>query len=114
MSIFSGDELAAMGATVEHYMPDDGSGVYIKKTSMLTGARLPMHEHTYTHKSVLASGRAVLRKGVSEIPLAAPAIITIGRGEAHEVEAVTECVWLCIHASNETDSSKIDNTLVSP
>lgn len=101
------------GVGIAHHMPDDGSGVYIKETVIPAGARLAMHVHTFTHKSVLCSGRVALVVDGVRREVQAPAVLVMKHGSSHEVEALTDAVWLCIHASDELDPERIDHTLVS-
>lgn len=100
-----------LGARVIHHMPDE-DGVYIKETHIPAGVKLSMHVHTFTHKSVLASGKALLHVGGSSKEITAPSVFVVQTGVAHEVEAITDCVWLCIHATDESDPDKIDHTIV--
>jgi len=110
-------DLSAIGVTIAHHMPDDGSGVYIKEPRIPMGVKLPMHSHTFTHKSVLVSGMATVMAwrdgGFVLDTIVGPAISTMKHGTAHDVTAVTDCVWLCIHATDECDHEKIDETLVA-
>lgn len=114
--IFSKQQLASAGVTLAHHFGDDGSGVYIKETFIPRGATLPMHEHTFTHKAVLASGQARVTSadlhGASNQLLRAPSVLVMRQGVQHAVEALTDVVWLCIHATDETDPERIDMTLV--
>lgn len=106
-------QLSALGGDVSHYMPDDGSGVYIKSTKIPAGVRLAMHSHTFTHKSVLAAGTVRVHTGRAEGTLHdAPAVLVMPEGVPHEIEAITDAVWLCIHATSEIDADKIDHHLV--
>lgn len=96
-----------------HHMPDDGSGVYIKQTMIPAGVSLSMHTHTFTHKSVLCSGTVrLIADGVSR-EIKAPAVLTIPQEVEHQVEALTDAIWLCIHATEELDVERIDHTLVA-
>jgi quercetin dioxygenase-like cupin family protein len=99
------------GIEVEHFMPGQ-DGVYIKKVKIPAGKALAMHSHTFTHKSVLAAGNAELSvDGASRI-IEGPAVLEIRQGMAHSVTAITDCVWLCVHATDEKDPGRIDQTLV--
>lgn len=99
------------GIEVSHFMPG-GSGVYIKKVKIPAGKRLAMHVHTFTHKSVLACGDGWLSVDGEPRLLRAPEVIEVEAGHAHEFSAVTDCVWMCVHATNEDDPERIDHTLV--
>lgn len=99
------------GIGVSHFMPEL-DGVYIKAVDIPAGKQLSMHTHTFTHKSVLANGLARLRVGQDVSVIAGPRVLQIESGKEHSVEAITPCVWLCIHATSETDPDRIDHTLV--
>ncbi len=99
------------GIEVEHFMPGS-DGVYIKKVKIPAGKVLAMHSHTFTHKSVLAAGNAVLDVDGELRAIEGPSVLEVERGKAHSVTAVTDCVWLCIHATDEQDPALIDHTLV--
>lgn len=101
-----------LGIELRHYMPDDGSGVYIKWTSIPAGRVLQMHTHTFTHKSVLCHGRAMVTAGGISRVVEGPDVLTVQSGSPHEVEALTDCVWLCIHATDETDPEMVDHRIV--
>ena len=92
-------------------MPDE-DGVYIKEISMDAGLVLFNHTHTFTHKSVLASGTAKVTCGDVAKVIVGPAVMVIEKGVQHSVESITPLTWLCIHASDESDPEKIDQTLV--
>lgn len=99
------------GIEVEHFMPG-ADGVYIKKVKIPAGKALAMHTHTFTHKSVLAAGTAWLSVDGEPKLLEGPAVLQVEQGKEHSVTAVTDCVWLCIHATDEQDPGRIDHTLV--
>lgn len=100
------------GVSLVHHFGDDGSGVYVKETRIPAGVKLSMHTHTFTHKSVLCAGLVALTANGARMELQAPAVLTLKHGVAHEVEALTDAVWLCVHATDETDPERIDHTLV--
>lgn len=108
--------LAACGVQIRHHMPD-GDGVYAKEARLPPGGFFETHRHTFTHKSILASGKAAVRTesdgGAIHNVLVGPTVLTLRAGVAHEVVAITECVWFCIHATDECDPGKIDHLLVS-
>lgn len=99
------------GIVLTHHMPE-GDGVYMKRVDVPAGQTLHNHIHTFTHKSILAVGCArVTANGKPEV-VHGPAVLTIERGVQHQVEAITNITWFCIHATNETDPENIDHTLV--
>ena len=42
----------------------------------------------------------------------APACINIKADKHHGVLALEDCVWFCVHATDETDADKIDEVLI--
>lgn len=99
------------GVTLSHHFGDDGSGVYVKETKIPMGAALTMHTHTHTHKSVLCCGTAKVMIGGEARTMTGPAVLSIRQGVAHSVDALTDCTWLCVHATDETDPDRIDHQL---
>ena len=79
---------------------------------MPKGITLPMHKHTFTHLSILAQGSIILRSSKGDTPMVAPSVITVEQGVEHAVHALTDTVWYCLHATDETDFDNIDFTLV--
>jgi quercetin dioxygenase-like cupin family protein len=102
---------AEHGIEVSHFMPGS-DGVYIKQVKIPAGKMLSMHAHTFTHKSVLACGDGWLTVDGEPRLLRAPAVLSVEAGRKHEFSAVSDCVWMCVHATNETDPDRIDHTLV--
>ena len=95
-----------------HLVHHFGGGVYAKETHFSKNVAMDQHVHKHDHLSILASGRAmVCVDGASEIHTG-PACITIAAGKAHTVVALTDIVWYCIHATDETDPDQVDYTLI--
>ena len=62
--------------------------------------------------SKLAKGKVAVMKGdVIEI-IDAPACIEIKANVIHGIKAMSDCVWFCIHATDEKDPSKVDEILI--
>ena len=95
---------------IEHYF---SGGTYAKRMIVKAGASICSHKHNFDHMSILAQGIAkVTVDKVSEM-YAAPNVIEIKADKTHKIEAVTECHWYCIHATDITDPDLIDETLVA-
>jgi hypothetical protein len=62
--------------------------------------------------SILAKGKVAVLRGEEIDIVDAPACIEIKAGLTHGVKAITDCVWYCIHATDEKDSSKEDEVLI--
>ncbi|MFM7009753.1 MAG: hypothetical protein ACKO0Z_10545 [Betaproteobacteria bacterium] len=100
------------GVDLLHHMPAD-DGVYMKEIRVPSGKEIFPHLHSFTHKSILATGDAVIRKhGSEDLIVSGPYVVTIERGVQHSVVALTDIVWFCVHATDEQDHKKIDHTLV--
>jgi hypothetical protein len=94
---------------IKHFF---SAGVYAKETHIPENYCLTQHSHSYDHMSILAKGWvAVLVDGV-ETEYQAPACINIEAGKNHEVIGLTDSVWYCIHATDETDPETIDEVLI--
>jgi quercetin dioxygenase-like cupin family protein len=92
-----------------HHFSD---GLYAKQMFMPKGFVAGTHAHNYSHLSILAKGRVILRTDDYNQEYVAPACIEIKAGIHHQIESLEDCVWFCIHATEETDSSKIDEVLI--
>jgi quercetin dioxygenase-like cupin family protein len=91
-----------------------GAGVYAKETHIPAGCVLGQHKHKFDHLSILASGNATLSSpGRFDRILQGPSVITIPAGTEHTVKAITDCVWYCIHSTEERDVTRIDETLIA-
>ncbi len=94
---------------ITHHFSD---GLYAKQATFPAGVGILKHTHDFSHLSILAKGKvAVLKGDVVEI-VEAPACIEIKAGVTHGVKALTDCVWFCIHATDEKDVSKVDEVLM--
>jgi len=101
--------LDQVGIDVHHHF---SSGVYAKEVTIPAGMTLVQHRHKFDHMSVLASGTAMVSVGGKSAQFVGPAVLNIAAGQIHAVTAVTEVVWLCIHATDEVDPEKIDHEIV--
>lgn len=88
------------------------SGVYAKQMMLPKGYFAVSHAHNYDHLSILAQGEVIVKTDNSEAHYTAPACITIEKGLHHSVTALQDAVWFCIHATEESDPSKVDEVLI--
>jgi quercetin dioxygenase-like cupin family protein len=95
---------------VQHHFAD---GVYARQMLIPKGHVAASHKHVYTHLSILASGQVIVSTDDSVESYNAPACIEIQAGTHHKIEALQDCVWFCIHATDETDENEIDAVLIS-
>ena len=92
-----------------HHFSD---GLYAKETHISAGQMLLQHKHNYSHFGILAKGKVVIVKEGDIQIVEAPACVDIKAGENHGVKAITDVVWFCVHATDEKDSSKVDEVLI--
>lgn len=99
----------ALGVRVEHHLV---GGIYAKETHIPAGVKLTQHAHNFAHLSALMKGSALVEvDGVAAVHHA-PALLTIKAHAKHAVTAVSDVVWACLHATDETDIDIIDEGLI--
>jgi len=101
--------LVALGGDVVHHFSD---GLYAKEFFVPRDTAMMKRTHDFSHLSILAKGRAAVMKGDSIEIIEAPACIEIKSGLVHGVKAIDDCVWFCIHATDERDPDTADALLV--
>lgn len=89
-----------------------GGGVYAKEVKISAGHTLVQHIHKFDHLSILAAGTARVIVDGAETEYHAPSCVLIAGGKRHGLQAVTDIVWYCIHATDETDAAKADAALI--
>ena len=94
---------------ITHHFSD---GLYAKQIVILAGTAVLKHTHNFNHLSILAQGKVAVMKGEAVEIIEAPACIEIQSGLVHGIKAITNCVWFCIHATDEKDASKVDEVLI--
>ena len=94
---------------VAHFFSD---GVYAKQLTLLKGHIALTHKHIYDHLSILAQGEVELTLDGIKTRFTAPTCIDIKAGIEHQIEALTDSTFFCVHSSNEKDINKIDETLI--
>lgn len=88
------------------------AGVYAKEVHIPAGMLLVSHSHPHDHLSILASGRIVLTVNGVATEMTGPRAINILARHEHTVVALTDSVWFCIHATEETDPAKVDGAIL--
>lgn len=85
---------------------------YAKQMVLPAGHCAETHEHQYDHISILATGEVVVCiDGVRERHVG-PTALVIPAGKVHRIDAITDSVWFCVHATDETDPEKVDEVLI--
>jgi hypothetical protein len=87
-----------------------GGGVYIKQSLIPAGHTLVQHKHKFEHMTILAIGQAI----VDGIVRNGPQVFVIPAEQYHGARTVTDCVWFCVHATDECDAEKVDDVLILP
>ena len=94
----------------KHHFSDN---LYAKEMRIPAGFTAGMHKHKYSHLSILAKGRALIKTDEYNQEIVAPHCLDMQAEIRHTIEAIEDCVWFCIHATDETDVSKVDEVLIS-
>ena len=94
---------------VEHHFSD---GLYAKRMVIPQGFEVGQHAHKYSHLSILAKGRVLVKTDEAQKEYAAPACIEIKSGVLHVIQALENSEWYCVHATDETDAEKVDQVLI--
>lgn len=85
---------------------------YAKKALIKKGWSAEQHVHEYDHLSIYAGHLLVEVDGVAQ-EYKGIDCITIAAGKAHKVTALEDSVWFCIHATDETDPSNVDDVILN-
>lgn len=87
------------------------SGVYSKQMSLPKGFQMRSHSHKFDHMSILAQGVGLVTVNGVSTEYHAPCVLEIKAGQHHDLYAIEDISWFCIHATEETDIDKIDEVL---
>jgi quercetin dioxygenase-like cupin family protein len=88
-------------------------GLYAKQMFIPKGYVVGQHAHKFSHLSILAKGKVVVKTDAGEDNYEAPACLEIKKDINHAIEALEDTVWFCIHATDETNIEKIDKVLIN-
>lgn len=91
-----------------------GGGVYVKETRIPAGMVLVQHKHAHDHLSYLVGGMVELQVDGVTRTVVGPVGLTIEAGKHHGVKALSDALWLCIHATDCEDEDSVDAVLVVP
>jgi quercetin dioxygenase-like cupin family protein len=94
---------------ITHHFSD---GMYAKEMRVEAGQAILKHTHDFSHLSILARGRVAMLIGDEIEVIEAPACIDVKAGLVHGIKAIEDCVWYCIHATDEKDPAKVDEVIV--
>jgi quercetin dioxygenase-like cupin family protein len=99
-------------ALEHHFAPH----LYGRKAILAAGTLAIGKKHRTTHLSVLAKGELIVR-GVAGMPdhrMVAGDVMVTPAGSQRAVYAVEDSVFVCIHATDETDLEKLETQLIEP
>ena len=94
---------------IEHYF---SNGLYAKRMVIDKGLTVGTHKHNFAHLSIVASGVVRVECDKSSRVYEAGECVVIAADVEHRIIALEDSIWFCLHATNETDSELIDETLI--
>lgn len=83
---------------INHHFSD---GLYSNEMHIPKGASIGKHVHTYSHLSILAKGSVNVIADDKTTLYTAPVCINIKANIVHEVHALEDSVWYCIHNTDK-------------
>ena len=87
-------------------------GLYAKQMFVPQGYVIGQHAHEFSHLSILAKGKVIVRTDDGVAEYTAPACLEIKAGIHHAIQALEDSSWFCIHATDETNKDLIDEVLI--
>lgn len=94
---------------IKHHFSDN---LYAKEIHVPIDGLIVQHKHNYDHLSILAKGRVRVTYKNEVLEVEAPYCFNIEKDKHHSILALTDCVWFCIHSTDETDINKVDQVLI--
>ncbi|PTB28840.1 hypothetical protein C9I56_11155 [Paraburkholderia caribensis] len=94
---------------IEHHF---SAGVYAKQMKLPAAHYAETHEHAFDHMSILASGHVLVTIDDTTTEYCGPAVVHIAAGKKHRIDALTDSVWFCVHATDVTDPQEVDRVLI--
>ena len=94
----------------EHYFAD---GLYARELFIPAGTTIVGKIHKTSYLNVLLKGKITISTDNGPETLEAPAIMVGSPNDKKGGYAHTDCVWLNIHGTKETDLEKIENEVIT-
>lgn len=85
---------------------------YAKQMMLPAGHYAETHEHVYDHLSILACGEVLIEIDGAVSRHVGPTAIVIKAKCKHRIDALTDSVWFCVHATEETNPATVDRVLI--
>lgn len=96
-------------SNIEHHF---STHIYAKQIVLDKDTIVVQHKHKFDHLSILAQGKVLVLFEDDAVEYTAPACINIVKGVDHAIKALEDSVWFCVHATDETDATKVDEVLI--
>jgi hypothetical protein len=90
---------------VKHIQSD---GVYIKSTYVPQNIKFYSKRTPDNHVAILAAGELIMEDGETRTRFVAPANYVIPANSRIAFYTLTECVFYCVHATNENNIVELD------
>ncbi|MBL4651265.1 MAG: hypothetical protein JKY53_00160 [Flavobacteriales bacterium] len=94
---------------IVHHFSD---GVYAKQMHLPKGHVAVSHKHEFSHLSILSCGKCVVETDLGIDTYEAPECIEIKAGVEHQILALEDVTWFCIHATDEKDPDQVDRVVI--
>lgn len=110
-------DMLASGCAIDladHTFHHFADGVYGRELRIPAGVALIGKMHKHSTLNVLASGQLAVTTPNGPQLLTAPAIFVSPAGCKKLGVAITDCVFLNVHASQETDLERLEAELIEP
>lgn len=96
-----------------HFCGSAGWNPYIHEARMPAGCYIGQHTHLFDHLAVLVSGKArVWTAGEATQHEGYVTLPPFKANVEHGIEAITDCIWLCVWATNETTPEAFEAAVV--
>lgn len=97
--------------SIKHHFGDDE---YIKETHIQAGTELEQHKHKHSHLSVLVSGKALVTVEGVTTEHNGYCTLLIHANKSHKVQAITDCIWLCVWGGTRGKTAEtVDEGLIA-
>jgi hypothetical protein len=109
--MLASDDAVNLDDCTAHHFAD---GVYGRELRIPAGVALVGKMHRHSTLNVLAAGLLAVTTPDGPKVLTAPAIFVSPAGSKKLGYAITDCVFLNVHASKETDLDRLEAELIEP
>jgi quercetin dioxygenase-like cupin family protein len=104
-------KLPQQSIPVTHYF---APGLYARRIDIPATATLTGKIHRFGHLNILAAGEIIVWTEEGMRHLVAPAVIVSQPGIKRAGHALTDCTWITVHATEQTDPDAAELELIEP